>query len=99
MYPNNSFALQVDDYTPVEINCYNSSLGVGQTVDSIIDKINELINNEAKKKVVFIHMMGTHHHYENRYPESFSKFNDEPKTNFKSEESFYKINKPLILKP
>ena len=58
----------------------------------LLNEFNEVINNEAKKKVVFIHMMGTHHHYENRYPESFSKFNDEPKTNFKSEESFYKIN-------
>lgn len=58
----------------------------------LLNEFYNIISNKIKKKVIFIHMMGTHHHYENRYPESFSKFNDEPKTNFKSEESFKKIN-------
>jgi len=58
----------------------------------LLNEFNKVINNDAKKRVIFIHMMGTHHHYENRYPESFSKFKDEPRTNFKSEESFENIN-------
>ena len=28
----------------------------------------------------------------NRYPDTFDKFNDQPKTNFKSKQSFNKIN-------
>lgn len=58
----------------------------------LLNEFYKVINNDVKKKVIFIHMMGTHHHYENRYPESFNKFKDEPKTNFKSNESFEKIN-------
>ena len=58
----------------------------------LLDALDEVLSNDLRKKVIFVHMMGTHHHYENRYPESFNKFNDEPKTNFKSEESFDKIN-------
>ena len=58
----------------------------------LLVEFNKALRYKKQKKVIFLHMMGTHHHYENRYPESFSKFNDEPRTNFKSEESFAKIN-------
>lgn len=36
--------------------------------------------------------MGTHHHYENRYPDAFNIFKDEPQTKFKSRDNFEKIN-------
>ena len=58
----------------------------------LLKAYDDALINEVKKKVIFVHMMGTHHHYENRYPESFDKFKDEPETNFKSDESFEKIN-------
>lgn len=58
----------------------------------LLEAYDDIINNEVDKKVIFIHMMGTHHHYENRYPESFNTFNDEPKTKFRSNDSFEKIN-------
>jgi len=58
----------------------------------ILSEFHKVVNNKVRKKVVFLHLMGTHHHYENRYPESFNKFNDEPKTRFKSQENFTKIN-------
>tara|TARA_R110002096_G_C14634630_1_gene725136 strand:+ start:1887 stop:3485 length:1599 start_codon:yes stop_codon:yes gene_type:complete len=60
--------------------------------EELLNEYSKIINNDVKKKVVFVHMMGTHHHYENRYPEAFNKFKDEPRTNFKSKESFEKIN-------
>ncbi len=41
----NSFKIQVDNYLPIEINCYNSLLGSNQTVDSIVDKINESLSS------------------------------------------------------
>ena len=60
--------------------------------EELLGEYNKIINNDVKKKVIFVHMMGTHHHYENRYPESFNMFKDEPKSNFKSKDSFEKIN-------
>ncbi|HEX9825498.1 MAG TPA: sulfatase-like hydrolase/transferase [Flavobacteriaceae bacterium] len=47
---------------------------------------------KRKKNVIFLHMMGTHHQYENRYPKAFNKFKDEPISNFNSKESHKKIN-------
>lgn len=38
---SDSFKIQVDDYSEVTISCYNSVSGIIQTIDSIIDKINE----------------------------------------------------------
>lgn len=58
----------------------------------LLVEFNKIINNNIKKKVIFLHLMGTHHHYENRYPAKFSKYKAEPVTNFKSKESFIKIN-------
>jgi hypothetical protein len=40
---NDSFDLQVDDYSKITISCYNSSLSTNQTIDSIVDKINEAL--------------------------------------------------------
>jgi len=53
---------------------------------------NTLDNLKSKKNVIFVHMMGTHHEYENRYPSDFNKFTDKPKSNFTSRESTQKIN-------
>lgn len=37
----NSIKIQIDDYSAVDISCYNSSLGTEQSIDSIVDKLNE----------------------------------------------------------
>lgn len=59
----------------------------------LIEEFNDVLTKlESKKNVIFIHMMGTHHEYENRYPPDFDKFNDKPLTKFPSEESTKKIN-------
>ncbi len=60
--------------------------------EDLLYEFDKVVENDVKKKVIFLHLMGTHHHYENRYPESFNKFRDTPRTNFKSKESFSKIN-------
>ena len=67
----------------------NSTVLDGELVKEFDKTIKQLKN---KKNVIFLHLMGTHHHYENRYPESFNKFLDAPITNFKSKENFKKIN-------
>jgi hypothetical protein len=38
-----SFDLEVDDYQKITISCYNSSFSTNQTIDSVIDKINEAL--------------------------------------------------------
>lgn len=59
---------------------------------NLIDEFDNVINKEGKKKVIFLHLLGTHHHYKNRYPEVFNKFSDVPITNFNSEENHEIIN-------
>ena len=59
----------------------------------LIEEFNDVLSKlKSKKNVIFIHMMGTHHEYVNRYPEEFHKFTDKPLTKFPSEESTEKIN-------
>ncbi|WP_298555150.1 sulfatase-like hydrolase/transferase [uncultured Algibacter sp.] len=60
--------------------------------DALLEPYKEILKNKSRKKVIFLHMMGTHHHYENRYPRHYNKFKDAPKTKFKSQDSFEKIN-------
>jgi heptose-I-phosphate ethanolaminephosphotransferase len=59
---------------------------------NLIDEFDNVINKEGTKKVIFLHLLGTHHHYKNRYPEEFNKFSDVPITNFNSEENHEIIN-------
>lgn len=60
--------------------------------EALLDEYDKALNENVDKKVIFLHLMGTHHHYENRYPKAFEKFGDNPNTKFFSEESKTKIN-------
>ncbi len=60
--------------------------------EELIKEFDEVIKNTAKKKVIFLHFLGTHHHYENRYPKAFNYFIDTPKSNFISDNNNAKIN-------
>ena len=51
-----------------------------------------LMDDSASKKIIFIHLMGTHLSYANRYPEGFKTFIDTPVSNFKSEHTTKIIN-------
>jgi heptose-I-phosphate ethanolaminephosphotransferase len=67
--------------------------GVSKVLDGeLLKEFEKVLKNPVKKKVIFLHFMGTHHHYENRYPESFKKFLDTPKTKFSSDNNNAKIN-------
>jgi len=61
----------------------------GELIKEFEDVIKGL---KSKKNVIFVHMMGTHHEYLNRYPADFNKFSDQPISNFPSRESTEKIN-------
>lgn len=51
-----------------------------------------LANTSSSKKLIFIHLMGTHVNYANRYPDTFKIFNDTPMSNYKSNKIFKTIN-------
>ncbi len=42
----------------------------------ILPKLNAILDSEIQKKVIFIHLMGTHLFYNNRYPPEFNFFKD-----------------------
>lgn len=47
--------------------------------DILLPYIQKAIDDKALKKIIFVHLMGSHGRYENRYPRTFNKF-DEYKT-------------------
>lgn len=59
----------------------------------LVKKMNEILSNKEKRKVIFLHTLGTHANYKNRYPERFRTFsNSIPKSKFKEEFIYEKIN-------
>lgn len=58
----------------------------------LLPLVDEIIQDKPLKKMVFLHLKGTHIFYWDAYPPSFSYFNDQPKTQFPSEEAFETIN-------
>lgn len=60
---------------------------------SLVEKMNEILLEEGNKKVVFLHTLGTHVNYSNRYPDDFKIFNDQiPKSKFQKEHIYEEIN-------
>ncbi len=58
----------------------------------LLGKVDEALNDNFPHKIIFLHLIGAHFSYENRYPEEFNVFTDEPKTQFKDEIAYQKIN-------
>lgn len=59
---------------------------------TLLSHLNETLYEAGDKKVVFLHLLGTHLDYQNRYPSSFNYFSTSPKTKFKSKKAFNTIN-------
>ncbi|WP_336129199.1 sulfatase-like hydrolase/transferase [Mesoflavibacter sp. CH_XMU1422-2] len=47
--------------------------------EKILPELKKVLNNKEEKKLIFIHLMGTHGLYEYRYPNSFNQFTNRPK--------------------
>ncbi len=47
--------------------------------DILLPTIEQVLNNKQNKKILFIHLMGSHLTYKNRYPKSFNHFKSVPK--------------------
>jgi len=60
--------------------------------ESLLPYIETALQNSAKKKIIFIHLMGTHATYSKRYPSAFNFFEGETNTSFKHSKSRKSIN-------
>ncbi len=50
--------------------------------EALLPYINKAINDKEKKKVIFVHLIGTHSRYGYRYPKNKTYFKDNPNTTF-----------------
>lgn len=48
----------------------------------MLPHVEKALNDEAERKVIFVHLMGSHLQYRNRYPEAFSTFADRPESGY-----------------
>jgi heptose-I-phosphate ethanolaminephosphotransferase len=60
--------------------------------EKLLEPLRIILKEDVNKKLVFIHLLGAHTAYSKRYPVSFEKFNDNPKTQFKNKLSYKTIN-------
>ncbi|WP_445719407.1 phosphoethanolamine transferase [Flavobacterium sp.] len=71
---------------------YNISSEKTPYDEVILDSFQTILNEKVTKKFIVLHLMGTHMVYKDRYPKSFEKFTDNPKSKFNSSESITTIN-------
>ncbi|MCL6296546.1 phosphoethanolamine transferase [Jejuia spongiicola] len=57
----------------------------------LLKELDKALNDNKKHKVIFIHLQGTHLNYYNRYPETYSFFNDIPPGSKYSSDKIHKI--------
>ncbi len=60
--------------------------------EALFPFIDEVLNKDDPKKIIFIHLYGTHVSYKFSYPPHFETFTDVPRTNFHSSRSTEEIN-------
>ena len=98
-----SIAHEADTYIPLNtaVGALNSrhftKFHDGEIV-KILQKLHYIKHNNSKNKIIFIHLMGSHLFYKERYPHSFTKFKGEHKPYlFGKERTYYKdsINLPI----
>ncbi|MCD8521825.1 MAG: lipid A phosphoethanolamine transferase [Saccharospirillaceae bacterium] len=63
-----------NDFNGVEVRRFD---------EYMLDRISSAIKDPAPLKVIFIHMMGSHAAYENRYPDEFSQFRNDEVTGYR----------------
>ncbi|WCO03004.1 sulfatase-like hydrolase/transferase [Psychroserpens ponticola] len=61
--------------------------------NSLLPELDVILNDEHKKRVIFVHLIGTHIPYDKRYTKSFDYFNDENiNSKFKNEKVIKIVN-------
>ena len=75
---------------------YFTNLGGEKELHSLDERvlpiIKKALSDKSAKKVIFVHLLGTHTQYKNRYPKSFNQFKDAPSTPFGTQQAFDAIN-------
>lgn len=72
-----------NDFQGVEVNRYDGFM---------LPYIEKALTDTAKHKAIFIHMMGSHAQYSNRYPEEFEQFSDDNVNAYSDDVSESKID-------
>jgi heptose-I-phosphate ethanolaminephosphotransferase len=71
----------------------NNTIGAAQPLDEkLLPTLQNVLKEDANKKMIFIQLLGAHTNYAKRYPQTFVKFNDIPKTKFNNELAYKIIN-------
>ena len=61
--------------------------------EKLLPHLDEVLNRKEKKKMIFIHLMGTHNNYDRRYPKEYDYFTGvNPITKFQHSKSTNQIN-------
>ncbi|WP_340075012.1 sulfatase-like hydrolase/transferase [Leptobacterium sp. I13] len=58
----------------------------------LVDRMLEVFNDGTNKKVIFLHLLGTHFDYKKRFPKEFEYFKDSPETKYNSRKVHNQIN-------
>uniref|UniRef100_UPI0040493D9C phosphoethanolamine transferase n=1 Tax=Flavobacterium sp. TaxID=239 RepID=UPI0040493D9C len=58
----------------------------------VMDSFKTILQEKKKKKLIVLHLMGTHMIYKDRYPTHFEKFSGKPISKFQSETAIEAIN-------
>ena len=68
--------------------------GNSKTLDAnLLSDLDKVLNQSQSNKIfILLHLIGTHHNYEDRYPPSFNVFNGMVNSNFRSDAIAEKIN-------
>jgi len=59
---------------------------------ALLPVIEKALADDADKKIIFVHLMGTHAKYSKRYPTKFGRFKDMPQTDYTHERAVEMIN-------
>lgn len=70
-----------------------SSYGHPPLDEELLKPLDKALNDNDNKKLIILHLLGTHASYKKRYPKSFEHFTDQPFSKFKHEKAYYYINK------
>ena len=60
--------------------------------EKVLPPFRKALNEKSKKKLIVLHLMGTHNMYIKRYPRKFDIFTSTPKTKFNHEVAYKNIN-------
>lgn len=64
----------------------NDHAGIANTLDELLlPAVEQALSHPATQKLIVVHLMGSHLQYENRYPETFAHFNDQPPHHYQAE--------------